>query len=324
MTFEKRIPNLTPFTDASMGMIGPKDRPYSGSLNPIWCERECAIEQDLKAGEYVTNHIRNWNFNSNFDHLFDNRFQHEFCHILLGLAFLKMGRNPTDFDFGYDGNNQAEAFVIAMELPFDNMLDDLMDGGRFSHGGFAGFSEDDYVSRVKALYLRVFGDTNAHQVAALLDAETSQKLHGLSSVFEARRRLSFDDDKTASEEMSLYCMQNDIYKNGRANTNGETLKPALPMSDDDVREIYRAVAPVIRAVVRAFEQDNAIRSLDFFFKANEIMNALKTIYVSDLWHVMQNPETEIELRLPERNPYLLGIQEYLDNIQIVEQTYPQS
>lgn len=321
---EKRIPNLRPFTDASMWMQGSPERPYSGSLNPIWCEREYAIDHDLSAAQYVKRHIRNWNFSQNFDHLFDNRFHHEFCHILLGLAFLKMGRNPTPFDFGYDGNNQAEALVIAMEKPFDNMLDDFMDGGHFTGGGFINFSEDDYVARVKELYSRVFGDTNAHQIAALLDAETSHKLHGLTSVFEARRRLSFDDDKTTSEEMSLYCVQNDFYGDGQSNTNGEKVRPALPLPDDVVREIYRTVVPVIQAIIRAFEQDNAIRSLDFFFKANEIMNAMKTLYVSDLWYVMNNPDTEIELRLPERNPYLLGVQQYLDDIQKSEQSYPQS
>lgn len=303
----KRIPNLTPFTHASMGMQGTQDRPYSGSLNPIWCERELAIERDLTTGEYVQNHIGNWNFNNHFDHLYNDRFQHELGHVLLGLAFLKMGRNPTQFDFGYDGNNQAEALVIAMEKPFENMLDDIFSIPTFRH-----FSEDEYVQEVGRLFETQRSFTNGVERMAHVKVSSLPDKEGLVSIFEYRRRGSFDETNGQVRDFN-HAMHAGVLLSKLTQKNGEKFETINAPMEEDVREIYQIVAPVIRAIARALEQDDAVRSADFMSQINEVMNAFKSFYVSDLWHVMNNPDSSVELRLKERKSFFQQVYDSIVN-----------
>ena len=83
--------------------------------------------------------------------------------------------------------------------------------------------------------------------------------------------------------------------------------------EEDVREIYQIVAPVIRAIARALEQDDAVRSADFMSQINEVMNAFKSFYVSDLWHVMNNPDSSVELRLKERKSFFQQVYDSIVN-----------
>lgn len=306
MSQVERIPDLTPFTAASMGMQGPKDRPYSGSLNPIWCEREYAIEHDLTAGEYVKKHIRNWNFSYGFDHLYDYRFQHEFCHVLLGLAFLKMGRNPTQFDFGYDGNYQAEALVIAMERPFNNMF-----GGHFREASFKKFSEDEYVDDVLKILKLDLGEANKLELRAYENAKKISKTKSLVSRFEARRHYSFDETNLDKGNLFIQFLNiSQLHMVGKRHNNNEKIRPVRLLAPANVREIYQTIAPVIRFISKVFEEDKAIQNqTEEYYREQEIMIALKSLHVSDLWCAINNPKGEIELRMTERNSYVNALQE---------------
>lgn len=297
MTQEKRIPDLTPFTHASMGivsagdenssLIGGKQKAFcAGNLIALSCERELAIQRDLTAGEYVKNHIRNWNFNQFFDGLYHTQFQHELGHLLLGLAFLKMGRNPTQFDFGYDGNIQAEALVTQMEKPFEAML-----RGKSIDEVLKNFSEDDFVNGVDR-YLISIGLRGPEVIHhnAFEEAGKLSRQGKLCSIFEYRRFQSF------AELASELDGKDFTSKIGDENPNGEVLEGLVNLPSVDIREIYGIVSPVIgrilNRVVEEFSEPIASGEDKFRF-----MGALRSLYVSDLWKIVQDPEADVELRM---------------------------
>lgn len=298
MSSEKRIPNLTPFTDASMGMQIPKKtlfynpRPYSGSINPIWCERELAIEYDFTTGEYQKNHIRNWNFSDTFDYISSGRFQHELCHILLGLAFLKMGRNPLPFDFGYNGNKLAEVIVMALEQPFSRFIE-----------GKSGYSNKDFnfetVERhVRHIHQNMTNDDNQYYRVGIYGL--NQRSNKPTSVFEYWREGHFSqnskkikadiqEEKTAVSSAKLA----DVTK------WGEEFKELEEWKYQDIESVCEIVCPLILKIIQTMDDvissDQDLPSAD---RALAIMELMKTFYVSDFWHFINAENTQnISLRI---------------------------
>lgn len=297
MSQEKRIPNLTPFTDVSMGMLSAEDENssliggkqkafYAGNLLALSCEREFTIQRDLTAGEYVKNHIRNWNFNQYFDRLYHEQFQHELGHLLLGLAFLKIGRNPTQFDFGYDGNIQAEALVTEMEKPFEVMLK-----GKSIGEALKSFSEDGFVKGSNR-YLTAIGGRGPRLIHenAFEEAGKLSRQGKLCSIFEYRRSQSF------GELAYLYDGKAFSSKLGDQNPNGEILENLVDLPEGDMCEIYSVVSPIISRILKRISEEfpEPIVSGEDKFR---FMGALQSLYVSDLWKIAQNPEAEIKLRM---------------------------
>lgn len=165
--------------DGSAGKVGADDRPHYNNLLALQCQVPYALDRDLTADTYVERFVRNWNFSTQFDFLKTDQFSHEFSHILLEMALISMQRNPFPFEYGYNGNAQAEATVLAMEAVLHNPeLIGFMDGYAFVEK-----FENYYTS------FEVASDWLNEQRA------TQDVSAGLAkTVFEARRARCFDNE----------------------------------------------------------------------------------------------------------------------------------
>lgn len=162
----------------SAGMVAASDRPYYNNLLALQCQIPYARDRDLRADAFVRRFIKNWNFDRSYDTLQDERFGHEFSHILLEMTFPMLQKNPFPFDFGYNGNTQAESVVLVIEnLLYNPPKIEFMDGDRF-----AGMFEDYYTPFEKNADRR-------NQALAQRDVAEGRA----KTVFEARRHRKFNN-----------------------------------------------------------------------------------------------------------------------------------
>jgi hypothetical protein len=83
---------------------------------PLWCEASYGPERSLTLGEATLRQAKIYGFDPQItDSLQTKNFYHEAAHLLIGLAFRRLGFSPVPYDFPQNGNYAVESLVLAVE-----------------------------------------------------------------------------------------------------------------------------------------------------------------------------------------------------------------
>lgn len=263
-----------PLKDNNGNPVGPRGPVH---LDPLHCELLYAIENGLTVRQFVARHARLYQFQETLTKLLvGTRFEHELAHLILGLAFMKLQRNPTPYDFGYNGNLHAEAWVTNFEsflnpdyLSISDNEDKFCDRVQLSF--------DDGISREKQKIYDALNRVASHAEAPLSLFEARHSSRGLFEDADAQR----------------------ISSNTRNTQWGETAPHLTPPSDEVTRAIYRIVQPLavkIRTLMHQACSSDRIVTDDGRLGIDRAAayDFYQNMRVSDLWEYMEgrNPAEE--------------------------------
>ncbi|MBY0355879.1 MAG: hypothetical protein K2Q12_09170 [Rickettsiales bacterium] len=258
-----------PLRDDNGKLVGPRGPVH---LDPLHCELLYAIERGLTVREFVARHAKLYQFGVGLTkQLSETRFEHELAHLILGLAFMKLQRNPIPHDFGYDGNNMAEAWVINFESLFDPKY--------ALHGPNSEFCS--LVRQRYATYTRT-NDLNSEQSQMHQAAITVANSEHPLSLFEARH--------TAKSEFGSTVNPSVIPEVGSPTKWGEALPDLSQPRDKDSEAIYNLVWPLavkVRALLNCELRVVEPSKKEMLTTAYKIYGDMK---VSDLWDYMNGKE----------------------------------
>lgn len=248
---------------------------------PIYGELIRMLEEDMTVEEAVIEHCSNFGFKR-----IESDWEHDLCHILLGLAYLKLGYDPLGIPFSYNNNSMAEAIVRQMEKYVNGYIRDRSPKPDFEKYKFG-------ISDIEARSINASDDvvrsihTSRMRVAVLKDL--MQEKGQIGSYFE------------------LLVENEDIAK---VPTNSEWLKygrnqdvPIHPVTEQTMRHIFEYTkAPLLyildklytheKSVGKAFNRAHGV-DLAWMKEANSVMGPIK---MRALWNLM--PVTDHEPVFP--------------------------
>lgn len=268
---------LDDYFSETAGKTGPEDRPYYNNLLALQCELSYAIDRDLTAEQFVQKHIQNWNFDQRFDWVQETRFEHEFAHMLLGLCFPIIGCNPFPFEFGYNGNNMSEVFVVSIEhyMKRPKKIKDGFGGDSFLRGIFIDYDEEAQADDAK------------NNIAAALFLRDDEN-RDMKSIFNIRRELRFNPEAESDvydlndrDMLALECeIAEDIYK-------PEDVDPFIVM------HIRNIITPFMMSV---HEQSKPFHGMKPKVWKKALPKFLRQLKVKDINRCLREAENKFEFR----------------------------
>jgi hypothetical protein len=252
---------------------------------PLDCELSYAIEKNLTVAEAAARHARLFNFDERFsEETRKNYTEHDFLHLLLGLTFLKMGRNPTGYDYGYNGNNQAEAIVDALEMTWIMAFENSKRAA-----GIPAF--EDFKHYYDAYCVDVTAEEHRTLNVSLREIEASPTP---LSFFEERYRHRFrfrhgkhGDDQAPQMQQTRF---------------GERVSVFAPLPDQELRVIYEAILPALLAL-RQRITDEVPESQPGCRDHSAVQGYLSQLRMAEIWHSLhQAPAPKILVSSHECEP----------------------
>lgn len=229
------------------------------------------LDERMNAGQYVLGHIDNFNFSGGL-RIYNNYFHHEFTHILLGFSFLKRGKNPFLFEYGYDGNYMAENLVIEAQDFFSDVYFEtlVLDRDRYASKVIEHYSFNNEFTDIK----------NSIQAVQLMNSVSS-----LKRVFDARRQLRFDNDEIIQAKDVP-----DLLAKFKTTPLKSHLYLGANLPRDIAENFFDDIEPIIRLVERNYRRLLKDKKFDIKNDRDALRDYLKTVPTSTIWDVMNNPE----------------------------------
>jgi hypothetical protein len=278
------FPDLTPWHETAI--YDEKGNCIIPSSLSWQCEISYGIDHGHSALRQVKKHIRNFSYSKGIIvDLYRQvknqlKFSHELSHVILGQFGLTLDNNPFMFMPFYDGNMQAEAFVVV----FDDFPKNIQNGLRDIDFIRSKLNEDKYVRGVQAELNVLFGRDNFAKSCRDYNESIWRRNHVGStlSAFDATRlyhHLNSNSESNSSDvpELGAY-IRKDAYE-GNA--------PDQYMVDESViRSFYAYASTVYESILMTVckvEEDLNIHSGGLHEVTVDIM--LRTLKVDELTDV---------------------------------------
>lgn len=237
---------------------------------PLWCEAHYALEKRLTIDQAIERHVRHYDFESEPTENFRaNRLEHELSHMLLGLAFMRMGYHPIEYDFGTNGNYQVEALTLALEK---FLHPDVLYAQ--SHSRSLPLKAESAFLNYYHQYYRAYGMGDGDTLKEALDAVNASPVP--QSLFSARAERRFNFGPLTGKVTGL----------PETTKFGERLPRLVPLPDATVRNIFLALKPALLMLQDRIDMlfaDEVTSATTQTARKERIYEALRTICVDELW-----------------------------------------
>ena len=254
--------------------------PFCQSARYAHAEVNRALVHDMTAAEWIEAHLKSHNFRPEFTYseitlgrgtLGVPRYHHDFCHLLLAIAYKKMGVDTTEFRYWYNGNEYAEAMAINMEGVFYSIVSP----------SFGLRTEDGYVQLVTNYFSdKKFKKERRRQERVCMIAD-----HSLypQTAFEICRKGHFEMDYIAKQMDGI----NKDYDDDDLFTQSpiiDSIRLTLEIDEEHIRQTYRTLKPVFEYLEQVLEP----KILTPYPRQElpRMHETLKQIKMRDLWSVI--------------------------------------
>lgn len=237
---------------------------------PLWCEASYGPERGLTLEQAVERHVNLYGFEQNFTKgLQEDRFEHETSHMLLSLAFRKLGFSPIEYDFPVNGNFQSEALTLAIES-FIKPHELAIPKNMLRPHPPSAYTFQGHYQR----YYKSYGHKDSHTLARAVEQISHSPI--TISLFESRQADHFD----------LGAMGPDMASLPAQTSFGEPLPVLCPLPTATVNAIYKILEPaldLIQAKASRMFTEEASASLSPAERESRIRDMLRQLPMDSLW-----------------------------------------
>jgi hypothetical protein len=225
----------------------------------------------------IDRHVKNFNFSPDTtNRLRESRVEHEAAHLILGLTFRHLRWNPTHMDFGYNGNEKAEALTI----PIEGLLIPLDEEKPWPHTIYHSFLQDpasSFPNFLRSYHYHLNQGYQRELLNTFATVDLANTASEVTSLFEVRRDHQF---KTFTERTG---------KGGLSHPHtrhGEKIQLSGMLTEDSVKKVFETLVPMVRLIqLRTLERAKAegsaptaaiMRKTLLCLRMNELEQALHT------------------------------------------------
>lgn len=256
--------------------------------DPIGCETMVGIRLNRTLGQQVETHQINYNFPQSYNQDIEEAgYEHDVMHVLLDVAFKKMGYSIIPLPYAHNGNVYSEALTSSLQLRLTQFIDRQ-----------AIFSDEDSRSHYNNIIHDAYRWTVQHNDVMKAAWALANLEEVTTTMFDVRHRLQFRDNL-----IRQYASRLEKPWHGDANRHGEVYEDFRMFTQDKLDEVFETVTPALNLIIDRLREEPVPMWWDAKDKRIAYTEALRKISMQDIWAAMPDGD-EPSFRYPETRPVI--------------------